>query len=433
MKSIEERLIESDPSPAGSYAPADYSAMMTRVVATPLAKPAAGLRGFKLRMAGSLVAASLLTVLGIAAIDTVGSSLPVLGFAAASSHPTTGKDATAQTPAALTPTSANMTMIPAVNYEFNGASNFSSRAGTAAVYTMVAPSDALTSLAHAASVLNVDVGTPVSHDNGQSYSSSGPQYSGLLILNTGYAWWQISDNSPPTASTAPGPSVSSLEARAFSLAEHMGSLDLGVATVLPVPGPLGGPTTVIVPIVVGAEPTELGYDFTFASDGTLVSATGEDFTLQPSASYPTVSPAAGVGEITSQLGLASITPGWVRAGSASGATGSASSGAAVAPPLNGSGATNTLPSNAAGSSTGSPSATGTSPTTVTTVSPTVIDLTGVSTKYGFFTMSDSTQMVLPLYVYSGTVVGVSSYEVTFEVVAVDPKYLDLASAQNLRN
>jgi hypothetical protein len=434
MKSIEERLIESDPSPEASYAVADYSAMISRVVATPLAKPASGLRAFKLRMAGSVAVASLLTVLGIAAIDTVGSSLPVLGFAAASTHQTAGGFSAAKSAITPTPTSAGTTsglMIPAVNYQFSGASSFSSQSGTATVYALLAPSDAADSLTHAASVLSVDIGTPDSHDGGQTYISTGPKYSGTLAVNAGYAQWQISTSSYGAPATASGPSVSSLETRAFELAQQMGSLDLGVATLLPVPGPLGGPTFVTVPIVIGGEPTDLGYDFTFAGDGTLVSASGEDFTLEAGESYPTISPSAGVGEITSQIGLSSITPGWFGAvGSASGVSGSGSSGAVVPPTSNGTVATTTGPSNSSGTSPGSPPSSGTSPSTLT---PTVVDLTGVSTKYGLFTMSDSTQMMLPTYLYTGMVVGASPYEVTFQVVAVNPSYLDLASVQDLHN
>lgn len=442
MKSIEERLIGSDPSPSGPYAPADYSTMIDRVVATPLGKPAAGLRAFKLRMAGSVAAASLLTALGIAAIDTVGSSLPVLGFAAASTHPALGKYAAAATP-------TRMVMIPAMNYEFNGAGGFSSQAGTATVYTMQAPSDGVATLVHAAGVLKVDIGTAVSHDHGQTLTSSGPKYSGTLSKNSGYAWWQISDNSSPAASQGSPAPVASLEALAFSLAQQMGSLDLGIATVVPVPAPPGGPTTVTVPIMVAGEPTDLGYDFMFASDGTLLSATGEDFSVRSSASYPTVSPAAGVGEITPQLGLASISVGWVAAGSGSGASGSAPPGDQVPSPGNGHEVTTTVPSTSVGSApvtSGSPpttvanpttrtppAGTSTSPTTVTTVTPTVVDLTGVSTKYGFFTMSDSTSKLLPVYVYTGTIVDASPSQATFQVVAVDASYLDLTSVQNISN
>jgi hypothetical protein len=280
-------------------------------------------------------------------------------------------------------------------------------------------------------------------------TSSGPKYSGTLSKNSGYAWWQISDNSSPAASQGSPAPVASLEALAFSLAQQMGSLDLGIATVVPVPAPPGGPTTVTVPIMVAGEPTDLGYDFMFASDGTLLSATGEDFSVRSSASYPTVSPAAGVGEITPQLGLASISVGWVAAGSGSGASGSAPPGDQVPSPGNGHEVTTTVPSTSVGSApvtSGSPpttvanpttrtppAGTSTSPTTVTTVTPTVVDLTGVSTKYGFFTMSDSTSKLLPVYVYTGTIVDASPSQATFQVVAVDPSYLDLTSVQNISN
>jgi hypothetical protein len=415
MKSIEERLTLIDPSPSGAYAPAAYSAMISRVVAMPLVKPAAGLHIFKLRMAGSVAVASLLTVLGITVIDTVGSSLPVLGFAAPSIHQAVGKYATSFAPAAST------VMIPTSKFQFNGAGGFSRRGANATVYTMQAPSDGVATLAHAASVLKVDIGAVVSRNHGLIFTSSARQYSGMLLENSGFVWWQISGNSSPTSSSSSSPSVSSLEVRSRSLARQMGSLDLGAASVVPVPGPPGGPTTVNVPIVVGGEPTTLGYEFTFASDGKLMSATGEDFTLQSAASYPVVSPAAGVGEITSQIGLPADFVGFV-AGVGGPLVSGSSSGGVTLPPTNGPVAAATVPSSSAGSTPLTPG---------TPEVSTVVDLTGVSTKYGFFSMSGSTTMLLPTYAYTGYRTGDSSpTQVTFQVVAVDPSYLNLANVQS---
>ncbi|HEY5113563.1 MAG TPA: hypothetical protein VIJ45_05580, partial [Coriobacteriia bacterium] len=213
MKSIEERLIASDPAPAGSYAPADYSAMIGRIVVTRYPRPVSTLRAFRLRMAGSVAAASLLTVLGITAIDSVGSSPPVLGFAAAKTHSAPGQYAAATVP-------KSMLMIPAGNYQFNGSGNFSNQAGTATVYSMRAPSDGAAALQRAAGVLKIDIGTPATQDNGQSFTSSGPHYSGWLVQNGGYASWGINDNSSQVASPTSASSQASFEALAFSFAKQ---------------------------------------------------------------------------------------------------------------------------------------------------------------------------------------------------------------------
>jgi len=53
----------------------------------------------------------------------------------------------------------------------------------------------------------------------------------------------------------------------------------------------------------------------------------------------------------------------------------------------------------------------------------------VSTQYGVFTMSNGTTMLLPIYVYVGTVVG-ASYQVTFQVIPIDPSLLDLSTVQS---
>jgi hypothetical protein len=441
MKSIEERLIASDAAPAGSYAPVDYSAMIDRVVATPFFKPASTLRTFKLRMAGSVAAAGLLTVLGITAIDTVGSSLPVLGFAAANAHSTSGKSATATSP-------SSMVMIPAVNYQFNGADNFSNEAGSATVYSMQVPSDGAATLQRMASILKVDVGTPATRDNGQSFTSSGPQYSGWLDEHGGYASWGINANSSQIATPASASSQASFEALAFSFAKQLGSLDVGVPAIVSPPGaPAGLPTLVTVPIMVGGVSTGLSYSFAFASDGTLTSASGQSFTLQTAASYPTISPSAGVAQISSQFGLVNSSPGWVAAGAGNATSGSATSSGPVPPPTSGSDVTTTVPLSSPGSppvtsASGPPTVTppgvvtspGTSDTSPpATVAPTVVDLTGVSTRYGVFTMSDATTMLLPMYVYTGNVVGQTSYQVSFQVIAIDPSYLDLSKVQNISN
>jgi hypothetical protein len=39
-------------------------------------------------------------------------------------------------------------------------------------------------------------------------------------------------------------------------------------------------------------------------------------------------------------------------------------------------------------------------------------------------------MLLPIYVYDGTIEGDSSYQVRFHVVPIDPSYLDLSTVQN---
>jgi hypothetical protein len=64
------------------------------------------------------------------------------------------------------------------------------------------------------------------------------------------------------------------------------------------------------------------------------------------------------------------------------------------------------------------------------MAPTIVDLTGYSSQYGLYSLTNGTTMLLPIYVYDGTVEVDSSYQVRFHVVPIDPSYLDLSTVQN---
>ena len=77
MKSIDERLADSNPVAQG-YVPANYDQMVTRALRQSRSADPVW-RTFRLRMAGSVAAASALTVLGVSVLSGAGSALPVLG------------------------------------------------------------------------------------------------------------------------------------------------------------------------------------------------------------------------------------------------------------------------------------------------------------------------------------------------------------------
>src|ERR1019366_3905888 len=159
VRSSEERLVASDPAAGAPYTSANFDAMIGRIVTSPYERSAAAWRGFKFRMAGSVAAASLLTALGITALNTAGNALPILGFAAASAHKSVSY--ATQSPVAGT------FMIARLNYQFHGADNFSTQGGVATSYTLAAPSDPVGTLGDIAKVLHADVGTPTTTDNGK--------------------------------------------------------------------------------------------------------------------------------------------------------------------------------------------------------------------------------------------------------------------------
>jgi hypothetical protein len=433
MESIEERLTASDPAAQG-YTNPQFEAMVSRVAATRPASRDAIWRSFRTKVAAALTATGVLTGAGIAALSTAGVSLPVLSFAAAAHG--------ANTPSAATSTKFSTLMRLNVNWQFTGADNFSTAPGSATVYTMTAPSDPSATLTAAASVLGVDVGTPASSDAGQSYSSTGPNYTGSVVTNGGFASWSIYASAPSSVTTSPGTSSSgtsststsstapvssdAFNSTALADAHQLGTFDLGAPVGTDESGNGAGPFDVTVPILIGGRATDFAYDFSFASDGTLQSADGVGFSLAPLGDYPLISPSAAVDQINSQLYVttafagggiqpmlgSSVAPTTTPGGPTTPTTGVNGSGPPVATP------TDTTP----------PDTTPTNPvdSTTTTLPPTVVNLTAETTQYGAYSMTNGSTLLLPVYIYDGDVVG-QGWQATFRVIPVDPNYLDLST------
>ncbi|NNN08156.1 MAG: hypothetical protein HKL85_03060 [Acidimicrobiaceae bacterium] len=351
MKSIEERLAESNPVAQG-YVPANYDQLVSRAMHHSRPTDSAW-RAFRLRMAGSVAAASALTVLGVSVLSGAGVALPVLGFSAKSSQNPTAS--------ALGGTSGVVrgTMMPImINYTFTGAHNFSSTAGSSQVYSLSASSNLTGVLATVASALGVTMGTTPDAGNSSSYYGvSGTGYSGSAYSNGGTDYWNInatlngvtgvsgstgstgtvvpvpatspatvtgsigvtgatgstgstgasgvtgatgtsgvSGSSGPTGSTGPVAATGSLAVQAMAYVRALRNYSAGSATQTV----NGGVTNITVPLLINGYPSDMSDSFNFASDGTLQSASGSIFTLSTIATYPMISESAGVGQITAQ-------------------------------------------------------------------------------------------------------------------------------------
>ena len=55
----------------------------------------------------------------------------------------------------------------------------------------------------------------------------------------------------------------------------------------------------------------------------------------------------------------------------------------------------------------------------------------MSDQYGAYSMSDGSTLLLPVYVYTGDVVG-QTWQASFRVIPVDPAYLDLTAIVSAR-
>ncbi len=336
MKSIDERLSDSNPV-VGGYVPADYEQMLRRVMGQPRRVDAAWAR-FRWRMAGSVAAASALTLLGVSALNGVGAALPVLGISAmASPHPTG-----AATPRGPAGGDALMLRLP-TNYRFSGAENFSTAVVSAPVFNLVAPSDPAAALTKVATVLGAPgTVTPAGPSTNPrvTYALHGTTYIGSLTANGGTDYWNVTEMNDavagvsgatgtvlaPTTSPTPAPAagvtgasgVSGVSGSAGatgptgSVAATGAMIDTARNFVQSLGGYVAGSitntvsgatTSVTVPLIVNGYPSDLSDTFTFNADGTLQSASGDLFTLSVVATYPLISESAGVDQIVAQEDL----------------------------------------------------------------------------------------------------------------------------------
>ena len=176
MRSIEKRLVDSNPQTT-AYLPANYDEMVARVLRHSSAANATW-RAFRLRMAGSVAAASALTVLGASALNGAGGVLPVLGFSATSSH-----QLTSQAQKVGASPSSGLMMPLMLDYTFQGGGSFSHVAGSAPVYNLESPSYLATTLQTIAKSLGIVLASRVNPTNsGTYYGVNGNGYSGSICI-----------------------------------------------------------------------------------------------------------------------------------------------------------------------------------------------------------------------------------------------------------
>jgi hypothetical protein len=433
MRSIDERLADSNPV-TGGYVPRDYDQMLTRAMHHSRTADGAW-RMFRLRMAGSITAASALTVLAVSALTGAGSTLPVLGFQASAAH--SSSRPTAATTRAGSKYLGTYDVMPIMmNDTFTGAGAFPSAPGSASVYTLRAPSDLVATLASVASALGIHLAATTSNSTSDSrgfYSVNATGYSGSINSGGGPDYWNIyaaakgtsgatgvpgnvgagsSTVTPPTPSAtgstgvsgATGPVVTSgaLATQALGYVRALGDYAAGHAT----RSTSAGTTTITVPLLINGLASDMSDSFTFSSAGTLQNATGDAFSLSAGTTYPLISESAGVGQITTQYRLLRpfFGPGPVMYQSTTTVARSAATGASSVSGVTG------------------PSATTTPPT------PTVVHLTTVTTGYAPYDMTGG-WMELPVYNYTGTVL-TGGYRSNFTVVALPSQYLNFAATTN---
>ena len=454
MSDFHERLVAADPAAGQSYAHHDPEAMVSRIVSQYPVRRRNVLRDFQLRMAGAVTMATVLTVGGIAALDAAVPGLPVLALASA--------HATASTPGTQSGTkfgTSDSIMRIYLEYHFSAGAGLSAGASTGNAYRLQLAMNPSAEVSGIASSFSVS-GSPVeTNGDGTHWTVTDPSGSSVSYDNYGgVPSWSYQTTPPSVVSTPPSSGAPGIEAvPAYSMPSHatveadvsryLGQLNYGYQVSAPQFSEWSGTTTgpdqvtttaswetVDYRVLVDGTLTDQSVQFTFDSNSQLVSASGPAFGVNAPVNYPLQSEVAGVAALNTQqqsyftsnvpLGVPSGNGGTV----APLGSGPGSGPGSVAPdPTNPS-------SGSAGSSTGTAPTPGTIDTSVTTTTtgPPIVDVTldTVSVSLQAYTLTDGSVWLLPVYNYGGVVTqsDANSYHGTWSTIAVDPAYVQVATA-----
>ena len=404
MNDVDERLRASDPVAGQSYEHRDANAMMARIIAqNPVARSTTW-RNFRLRMAGAVTLASVVTIGGIAAINGAAPSFAVLSIGA-----------TAHTKAAVPAAGIMGTMRVLANYDFSAGSGLGATPSSAS-YQLTVPASASSEASRLAAIFSVS-GSPVDVNGDGSDWSVGTSGSATLDYqsNGGVPQWYYTNNELPSTATSSTtsdstssavPSQSALEAEAQTYLAQLGygyqvsDPQFSTSSISDTnTGVTSNQETVSYTIDVGGLATDQSVQFTVDSNDVLVDASGPAFSVASSTPYPLVTPQDGVTQLNAQQQSQMQN----YASQSSGST----SGAAAGSPGN--------------------------PATTTTTIPTLnVTLDAVSVALQTYALTDGSVWLLPVYDYSGAITNAdgSSTSGDWYLLAVDPAYVHVAQSNN---
>ncbi len=433
MSDFQERLKAADPAASAPYAHHDGEAMVSRIIALHPARRRSVLRDFQLKMAGAVTVATLVTVGGIAAMDSAIPGLPVLALASAHNKSTD-----------FAPSATGTTMRLYEEFKFSAGPDLSAAASTGPAYKLQFPSSGSTEAARVASIFKVAGSTVAPTSSNEAWTitdATGPSvtydsYQGVPVWTYSSSTASDAVSSPPASGGAGATSVPSHAALETVARGFLGQLGYGYAVSSPQfsaetgnSTSVGGTATTTIDwgtvsynVVVDGMTTDQTVQFTIDSHDQVVSASGPAFSVASTLSYPLQSQVDGVAVLNAQQQS-------YFAGSGS------SGGGIVVPQPSGSSTGPTSPtSGSSGSSTGvttppgPPAGSITTPTdTPTSSGPPIVDVTldSVNVTLGSFTLSDGSVWLLPVYTYTGKV-PTSDGTSNWSTIAIDPAYVQLS-------
>ncbi|MFY9782118.1 MAG: hypothetical protein WAK12_01105 [Acidimicrobiales bacterium] len=299
MSDFEDRLAALDPAAGHSYEHRNLDALISRVTAQPRRASRRLWRNIELKIAGTLIAGSLV-VAGTLAILQGAPSLPALALQNAS-----GNFATAS------PKGATAIQLYA-QFDFTPASSLSTSVPSVKSYKLQIPRDGALEAVHVASVFGVTGSAKNTHGNGTDWTVTSPSGSGLDYENSDVPQWYYSSTTPAIApatesSTPVGnlPSQSTVEADAqrylgeLGFNYEVGSPTFSTSTTSTTAANGTGRVTtstedVAYTVVVGGVATDQSVNFSVGAHNVVAYASGPAFNAGSSYAYPLQSPLAGV-------------------------------------------------------------------------------------------------------------------------------------------
>lgn len=281
------RLAAADPYARASYA-LDVDRVVDRVTRV-APREKTPWRRFQLRVSAAVGTSALVTLGAISAIQGVGSTLPVLNFAAAVTR--SAFTTTEPFKSAVVATGSNVSTA-----YFRASPTLSSAPTQGAAYQLNAPAIPGGEAARLASIFEVrgPVRTKSNHTVWRVRDASAT----CTYFNLALPSWRYARFSSPTS--VPGASfrsVRALETNARDLASRLGyGYQLGSPRVSFATSSV--PTTrVNFPVVVGGVVTNLTLTFSYDARGVLVGASGPAFQVARTYLYPLVSARGGVARL----------------------------------------------------------------------------------------------------------------------------------------
>jgi hypothetical protein len=303
VSDFEDRLAALDPAAGQPYEHRNLDALISRVTAQPRHASRRLWRNIELKIAGTLIAGSLV-VAGTLAILQGAPSLPALALQNASANFATAS-----------PKGATAMQLYA-EFDFAAASSLSRSALNAKSYELEIPRHGAIEAAHVASVFGVT--GSARKTNGTDWTVTSSTGSALDYENSGVPQWYYSSTTPAiapaTKSSVPVghlPSQSSVEADAQN---YMGQLGFNYELASPTFSTSTTSTTaadgtgqvttstedVAYTVVIGGVATDESVNFSVGAHNVVAYASGPAFNAGPSYAYPLQSPVAGVAVLNSE-------------------------------------------------------------------------------------------------------------------------------------